>query len=106
MANEVIVYKGRDNITRVWLGIDVSDSTFTSEIRSEPDVESPLLATWDVDFETDGTDGKLVLTLDALTTSQISATAGFMDIKRDDGVLILPVFDKALEVTFRGTVTE
>jgi hypothetical protein len=89
------------------MGIDVSNDTITSEIRSEPTQEAPLLATWAVAFVTDGTDGKLILTLDNTFTEQIAANSGFMDLKR-----VLPsgepvaVFDKPLEVTFRGTVTE
>lgn len=105
MANEVIVYKGRDNTVRVHLGMDVSADTFTSEIRSEPTQEAPLLATWDVDFETDGTDGKLLLTIDATASGQIQANVGYMDLKRVSGGLELAVFEKALEVAFRGTVT-
>lgn len=105
MANEVIVYKGRDNVVRVHLGIDVSADTFTSEIRSEPSQEAPLIATWDVAFETDGNDGKLLLTMDALTSGQIQANIGYMDLKRVSGGLDLAVFEKALEVAFRGTVT-
>ena len=106
MSNKVIVHKGRTNIVRIDLGIDVSADIITSEIRSEPNVESPLLATWDVDFDTDGVDGKLVLTLDDLITSQIKANSGYMDLKRITGGEPVPVFDQPLEVTFRGTVTE
>lgn len=105
MSNEVIVHKGRTNIIRVHMGIDVSGDTITSEIRSEPDVDSPLLATWTVAFETTGADGKLILTLDNVITSQISATAGYMDLKRVTGGQPVPVFDRPLEVSFRGTVT-
>lgn len=106
MSNEVVVHKGRTNIIRVHMGIDVSADTITSEIRSEPNVESPLLATWTVSFETDGTDGKLILVLDNTITSQISATGGYMDLKRVTGAEPVPVFDRPIEVIFRGTVTE
>lgn len=106
MANEVIVHKGRDNTVRVHLAIDVSGDTITSEIRSEPTVEAPLIATWDVSFETDGTDGKLLLTMSKLVSEQIQANKGYMDLKRVVGSTVLPVFDKPLEVVFRGTVTE
>jgi|SRR5580765_174129 len=105
MSNEVVVHKGRTNIIRVRLGIDVSADTITSQIRSEPDVESPLLAEWDVSFETDGTDGNLILLLDDLITGQIAADGGFMDLNRVSGGEPLPVFDRPLEVSFRGTVT-
>lgn len=105
MSNKVIVHKGRTNILVIHMGMDISDDDFTSEIRSEPDREAPLLATWDVDFETDGTNGKLILTLDDLVTSQINASSGFMDLKRVTGGEPVPVFDTPLEVSFRGTVT-
>lgn len=107
MSNEIIVHKGRTNVVTVDMGIDVSLDILTSEIRSEPNQGAPLIATWEVAFVTDGTDGKLTLTLDDLTTSQIKATSGFMDIKRVVGTIGEPVaaFDKPLEVTFRGTVT-
>lgn len=106
MSNKVIVHKNRTNTVRVNLGMDVSADTITSEIRSEPDSESPLIATWGVAFVTDGTDGELILTLDDSITSEITANTGFMDLKRISGGEPIPVFDKPLEVTFRGTVTE
>lgn len=106
MSNEVIVHKGRTNVIRVNMGIDVSADTITSEIRAEPDSESTLLATWEVAFEDDGTDGILLLTLDDLITSDIAASSGYMDLKRVVGGEPVPVFDRPLEVTFRGTVTE
>ena len=105
MSNEIIVHKGRTNVVTVDLGIDVSADTLTSEIRSEPHQGAPLIATWSVAFATNGADGKLILTLDDLATSQIKATSGFMDIKRVTGSEAVAAFDKPLEVTFRGTVT-
>jgi streptogramin lyase len=57
-------------------------------------------------FVTDGEDGELVLTLDNTITEQITANAGYMDLKRMVSGEPVPVFDKPLEVTFRGTVTE
>jgi hypothetical protein len=106
MSNQVIVHKSRTNTLLVDLGIDVSDDTITSQIRSEPNSDSPLLATWVVAFVTDGTDGELVFTLDDTFTSQITANSGYMDVKRVTGGEPVPVFDKPLEVVFRGTVTE
>lgn len=105
MSSAIIVHKNRTNIITVGLGYDVSADTITSEIRAQPEVDSPLLATWTVAFATDGEDGELVLTLDDTVTAQISATSGFMDIKRVTGSEPVPVFDKPLEVIFRGTVT-
>jgi hypothetical protein len=105
MPNEVIVHKGRVNTTEVRMGFDVSGDTITSEIRSQPTVDATLLATWDVAFLTDGTDGVLVLTIDDMDRL-IDAEKGYMDLKRDISGELVPVFDKPLEVIFRGTVTE
>lgn len=106
MSNKVIVHKGRTNTLIVNLGIDVSADTITSEIRSEPDVTAPLICTWTVTFATNGADGKLILKLDDVITKQIKADSGYMDLKRVSGSEPLPVFDRPLEVSFRGTVTE
>ena len=106
MSSRIIVHKNRTNVLTISLGFDVSGDIITSEIRSEPSVDSPLLATWDVSFRTDGTDGELVLILDDLDTSQIRATSGYMDLKRVSGSEPLAVFDQPLEVSFRGSVTE
>ena len=105
MSNKVIVHKGRTNTITVDLGINVSADTITSEIRSEPDMTSPLIATWTVTFATTGVDGKLILKLDDNETRQIKASSGYMDIKRITGSEPVPVFDRPLEVSFRGTVT-
>lgn len=105
MSSQVIVHKGRTNTIQVYLGIDVSDDDLSSEIRSEPDQDAPLIVTWDVSFLTDGTDGKLVLTLDDSVTSGIAESGGYMDVKRITGGEPVPVFDQPLEVVFRGTVT-
>jgi hypothetical protein len=106
MANQVVVHKARTNTLIVDLGEDVSADTFTSEIRAEPDHTSTLLMTWVVDFETDGTDGRLELTVDNLITEQITVDSGYMDVKRVSGGEPVPMFDKPLEVIFRGVVTE
>lgn len=103
--SSVIVYKNRTNTLPVSLGIDVSSDTITSQIRTEPNSEATLIATWDVAFVTDGTDGELILTLDDSIASQITAQSGYMDLKRVTGGEPVPLFDKPLEVIFRGTVT-
>lgn len=105
MASKVIVHKNRTNVLTVSMGMDVSSDTITSEIRSEPDVDSPLIATWEVAYKTDGSDGELILTLDDLETSQIKANSGYMDLKRIIGGEPYAVFDQPLEVSFRGVVT-
>lgn len=105
MANQVVVHKGRTNVLTVSMGIDVSADTITSEIRADASRTSPLLATWVVTNATDGTDGNLILTLDDSATSSIDSDRGYMDLKRVSNGEPLPVFDKPLEVIFRGTVT-
>ena len=106
MSNQVIVHKGRTNTVVIRLGQNVSADTFTSEIRTEPTVESPLIAAWQVSFATDGTDGELLLRLDDGVTRGIKPNSGYMDLKRITGSEPVPVFDRPLEVVFRGTVTE
>lgn len=106
MSNEVVVHKGRTNTLRIKLGMNVSADTFKSEIRTEPTSDSPLIATWTITFATTGADGELILKLDDLITGQIKESGGYMDLKRTTGGEPVPVFDRPLEVTFRGTVTE
>lgn len=105
MTSKIIVYKNRTNFLPVSMGIDVSGSVITSEIRSEPTVEAPLIATWTVTFKTDGKDGEIILRLDDGVTSQIQANSGYMDLKRMVGGEPVAVFDQPLEVSFRGAVT-
>lgn len=104
MSNPIVVYKARTNIITVDLGMDVSSDTFTSQVRSEPDINSDLLATWTVAFETDGTDGRLKLTMDDLESGQVTVDSGYMDVKRVTGGEPVPVF-RPLEVRFQGVVT-
>lgn len=103
--NEVVVHKGRVNRIQINMGYDVSDDVFTSQIRSHPDVEATLLGTWTVTFDTDGTDGVLILRLDD-TLRNIDVDKGYMDLKRVSGSESLPVFDKPLTVAIRETVTQ
>lgn len=105
MASKVIVYKGRTNVLKVNVGFDVSADTITSEIRTEPNFTAPLIATWIVTMATDGKDGQLILTLDDTETSQIVVDGGYMDLKRVTGGQPVAVFDRPLEVSFRGSVT-
>lgn len=100
----VIVHKGRTNSISVNLGIDITGETITSEVRSEARVDSPLIMTWAVSV-VDAATGELLLTVDNTITEQIKENSGFMDLKRVSGTEPLPVFDRPLEVEFRGTVT-
>ena len=106
MSNKIVVHKGRTNTIFINLGINVAGDVITSEIRAEPDQSSSLIATWDVAFVSDGSDGKLRLMLDDLITSQIKANTGYMDLKRMNGGEPLAIFDEPLEVVLRGTVTQ
>lgn len=105
MSNQVIVHKGRVTTIGVSLGYNVSADVYSSEIRRDPEFTSPLLATWVVSWLTDGTDGELVLSLDDTITKQIEVDSGYMDLKRLTAGQPFPVFDRPLEVIFRGTVT-
>lgn len=102
MSNTIVVYKNRTNVVMVSLGIDVSGDTLTSEIRTQSGI---LIATWDVTFDGDGTDGELVLTLDDSMLTAIAYPSGLMDIKRVTVGQPISVFDKPLEVEFREVVT-
>jgi hypothetical protein len=102
MSNLVIVHKGRTNVVTVSLGIDVSGDIITSEIRTESGV---LIVAWGVAFDSDGTDGELVLTLDDSVTVDIAYPTGLMDMKRVSGGEPYNVFDSPLEVEFREVVT-
>jgi capsid portal protein len=105
LTKELIVYKGRTNIITVTAGLDVSADVITSEIRTEEDSTSDLIATWDVSFLTDGVDGELVLTLDNAITDVIVHSNGYMDMKRMVAGEPLPMFNKPLKVIFQRTVT-
>lgn len=103
--SDVIVFKNRTNILSVNIGIDVSSETITSQIREGKTSTSPLIATWDVSYLTDGTDGKLVFTLDDSATSLITQKFGYMDVKRVSNGEPLPVFLNPVKVVFRDVVT-
>lgn len=105
MSNEIVVYKGRRNVITVGLGIDVSGDTFKSQIRSEPELDAPLICEWVITFATTGADGELVLTLDDSITSNIQVNSGYMDLLRISGGEPLPVFDRVVDVVFRGGTT-
>jgi hypothetical protein len=105
MSGVLVVHKGRLNRVIIELVGNISTSSFASEIRSEPNSDSPLLATWTVAFLTDGTDGKLLLSLDEVASAQITALSGYMDVKRTFAGSVYPEFDKPIEVRFQGTVT-
>jgi len=101
---EIVVYKNRTNVISVSLGTDVSSDILTSEIREKELVGSPLIATWDVTFATDGTDGELILTMDDSELVAVTQKQGYMDIKRMSGGEPYEVF-APIKVLFKETVT-
>lgn len=84
--------KGKTVGVGVSLGFNVSADTITSDIRVSEDPLSAIIASWVVTFETDGTDGDLLLTLDSTITTAIVQTTGYMDLKRVAGGPPLPIF--------------
>jgi hypothetical protein len=105
MSTEVIVHKDRTNSLEISLGFDITGETITSQIRSEPDTEAPLIMEWSVSV-VDATSGELLLTVDNVDTADIKANSGFMDLKRVSGGEPLAIFDHPIEVRFVGSVTE
>jgi len=101
-SDVVVVYKNRTNVLRISMGQDISADTITSEIRTQDGV---LICTWTPTFDSDGTDGELVLTLDNSAVSAITYMTGLMDLKRVRGGEPYAVFAKPLEVEFRNSVT-
>jgi hypothetical protein len=102
MSDAIKVFKNRTNLLPISIGFDVSDDVITSEIRTP---SGELIATWTVLFDSDGTDGEIVLKLDDAITEDIQYPTGIMDIKRVSGGEPYAVFDGPLEVTFIETVT-
>lgn len=103
MSDSIKVFKNRTNLLPISLGMDVSDDVITSEIRTQA---GELIATWVVLFESDGTDGEIVLKLDDTVTGDVQYPNGIMDLKRVSGGEPYHVFDGAIEVEFIETVTE
>ena len=103
---QVEIYTSITTVVPVSLGFDVSQDQFISDVRVEKDVSSALIVSWDVSFLTDGTDGELILTLDAAVTSAITQSVGYMDLKRVSGGEPLSVFSEPLEVVFVNSITE
>lgn len=101
-SDVIVVHKDRTNVLTVSLGMDVSGDTITSEIRTP---SGTLIASWTVTFDSDGSDGELILTLDNTITGAVNYERGLMDLKRSSGGEPYPVFDTPLEVEFRETVT-
>lgn len=106
MHDQLVIHLNRTNYVAVGLAFDVSGETITSEIRSEKTLDSDLLATFTVEYATDGTDGELVLILNSEDLTNVTKTYGFMDLKRISGDEPLSIFSEPLKVLFQGVVTE
>lgn len=105
MAKQLTVIKGRTNQVRVLTGLDLTNETISSEIRSQKSPSSTLIATWQVAFETDGADGVVILTLDDSVSKEIQHKTGYMDLKRVSAGEPLSVFKEPLLVVFDWGVT-
>ena len=104
--SEINVYKNRTNTIQFDLQQDVSLDTFISEIREKANVESALIATWNVAFVTDGTDGLLVLTIDDSSLTNVIQKSGYMDLIRVTGGEPIPAIAEPIKVSLKDTVTE
>lgn len=102
---QVVIFKRRTNILSINFGIDISEDTITSEIRADKTADSPLIATWNFSFLTDGKDGEGLFTLDDSVASLITKSKGYMDVKRVTGGEPVPVFDDPIEVIIKDSVT-
>lgn len=105
MGEPLVLHKGRTNILPVSLGVDVSQDTITSEIRTEIDPTSDLIATWQVEFLTDGSDGECVFTIDDSNFTNVTNRYGWMDVKRVSDGEPLPGWLRAVPVYIEGVVT-
>ncbi len=105
MHDQLVIHMNRTNVVAVGLAFDVSEDIITSEIRSDKDVSSDLLATFEVTYATDGTDGELLLILNENELENVTKTYGFMDLKRVAGDETVSVFLEPLKVFFQGVVT-
>jgi hypothetical protein len=103
--SSITVYRDRTTIIPVSLYYDVSADTIVSEIRVGRSSDSQLIATWDIEFKTDGKDGQLIFTLDDSTASLIDHAVGYMDVKRISGGEPFNVFDEIIEVIFKDSIT-
>jgi len=102
--NKIVVHKNRTNVVTCNLGINITGDTITSEIRTQPEHDAPLIVPWTVAVITAST-GEITLTIDNGALTDVPHRTGFMDIKRVTGGEPITVFDEPLEVEFRGTVT-
>lgn len=101
MYKPVVVRVGRTNTIAVIVPEDLSGLTVASEIRKERDINSDLIASWQVSFE----DGNVILTMDDVVSKEIKHTTGWMDLKKIVDGEPVDVFVEPLPVVFQGAVT-
>lgn len=99
----IIFYKGRYNAIPVDLGIDITGQTIASQIRERPEEASNLILDWIVTV-TNASLGQFTLSFND-SSGAITASEGWMDIKRVTGSGDIPCFDGPLGVEFRGAAT-
>lgn len=104
--SSIIVYRHRTTLLSVSLGYDISNNIVTSEIREGQDLNTGLIATWDVSFRNDGKDGGLVFRIDDSVSSEIAHTYGYMDIKRVVDGEPYNVLNVPLQVLFKDPITQ
>ena len=105
MAGSIVIQKGFSNTIPLVLGYDTTGDIISSQIRSGPSQDSPLIANFEVSA-VDATKGEYTLYLDDTFSSQIAVDRGWMDIRRETGGEPIPVFEEPLEVIFKGTITK
>jgi hypothetical protein len=104
MDNKIVVHKARTNAVQVNIGVDITGDTITSQVRTQPDLASPLIMTWVVEVVVAAV-GELVLRVDNTVTAEITANSGYMDLKRMSDGEPIAVFKDPIEVEFQGSVT-
>lgn len=99
------VFKDRTTVVGFKFPYDLSDSVLTSEIRRGPSDDTPLIATWEIEFTNDGRDGATLFSIDNSVSALIEESYGYMDVKRVVDGEPVPVFDDPLPVEFKRQVT-
>ena len=99
------VWLGRTNEVEIDFGEDVSTSSVSSQIREEPNSQSPLIAQWTSSFKTNGADGVVVLKLQPTDLSSVTEERGYMDIKRVVGGESVVDLDNHIKVIFIKPIT-
>lgn len=103
---ELTVLRGRTTVVPVSVPYDISQDIITSEIREGRSDTTPLIATWQVEFKTDGRDGEFVMRIDDSVSEAITHHVGFTDIKRVNGGEPYNIFEDPIQVIFKDPITE